>query len=87
MAALTIDIPEPIQKWLESRLEGSEYKTPEEYIFSLLREDQRRSAEERLEELLLEGLDSGPPIEYTEEFWRRKKEALAERLRTPAEDK
>ncbi|MCG3199627.1 MAG: hypothetical protein GHCLOJNM_04151 [bacterium] len=84
MGALTIDIPEPIQKWLESRLEGSEYKTPEEYVLSLLREERKRSAEERLEELLLEGLESGPPIEYTEESWRKKKDALAERLRAPA---
>lgn len=80
MGALTIDIPEPIQKWLESRLEGSEYKTPEEYVLSLLREARKRSAEERLEELLLEGLDSGPMTPMTSKDWEDIRREVQEKV-------
>ena len=38
------------------------------------------SSQKRLEALLLEGLDSGKPIEATEEWWRQKEAALLEKL-------
>lgn len=41
-----------------------------------------QKAEERIDRLLLEGLDSGPPIAVTPEYWEVKKRTLAERLDT-----
>ena len=49
-------------------------------MHELIRADQRRIAEVRLDALLLEGLDSGEPIPVTPEYWERKKRRLAERL-------
>ena len=44
----------------------------------LIREDQKRRERERLDMLLLEGLDSGDPILASPEFWRTlKQEGLA----------
>ena len=42
--------------------------------------DQARAAERRLEELLLEGLGSGEPIEVTPEFWEQKRRDLVARV-------
>ena len=38
---------------------------------ALIREDQKRKAQERLEALLLDGLDSGDPVEATPDFWEQ----------------
>lgn len=55
-----------------------------EYIRELIREDQRRAAQEKLEAMLLEGLASGEPIEVTPEYWERKRKELLERRRPRA---
>ena len=49
-------------------------------IRELIRADQKRRAEERIDALLLEGLDSGTPIPVTQEYWDEKKRRLTERL-------
>jgi integrase len=59
------------------RLRVRDYKTSGEH---LIRADQKRKAEERIDTLLLEGLDSGPPIPVTPEYWEEKKRRLTERL-------
>jgi antitoxin ParD1/3/4 len=46
----------------------------------VIRADQKRKVEERVDTLLLEGLDSGQPIPVTPEFWEEKKRRLTERL-------
>jgi antitoxin ParD1/3/4 len=48
----------------------------------LVREDPKRSSQKRLEALLLEGLDSGAPIEATEDWWKQKLTKLQDRLTT-----
>jgi antitoxin ParD1/3/4 len=40
----------------------------------------KRNAEERIDTLLLEGLDSGQPITVTAQYWKKKKRRLTERL-------
>jgi antitoxin ParD1/3/4 len=48
-------------------------------VRSLLREDQKRRSQEKLEALLLEGLESGKPIEITPEYWEGKRRQLVQR--------
>jgi antitoxin ParD1/3/4 len=45
-----------------------------------IRADQKRRVEERIDSLLLEGMDSGQPLAVTQEYWDEKKRKLAERL-------
>ena len=53
------------------------YSTPSEYVRELIREDQKRKAKEKLDQLLLEGLSSGDPIPVDAAFWNEiKKDAL-----------
>jgi len=42
------------------------------------RQDQRREAQRKLEMLLLEGLNSGEPVEANPKYWERKRARLAE---------
>ena len=56
---------------MEERVKEGGYSTPSEYVRELLREDQKRRTEERLEALLLAGVNSGKPIAVTPEYWER----------------
>ncbi len=56
------------------------YSTASEYICALIREDQKRKAEEKLEALLLEGLE-GDPVEVTDAWWDEFRARLIERHR------
>ena len=79
MASLNISLPQSLKEYVEAQVESSGYSTPSEYIRTLLRDDQKRRAEDRLEALLLEGLESGAPIPVTPEYIERKRKQLIER--------
>jgi len=71
-----------IQPELESRLRAraeAEGLTVEAYIERIARDDQ--AAEEELEALALEGLNSGDSVEADERYWEEKRRQLIERLR------
>jgi len=68
-----------MMEFIDAQLAENGYSTASEYIGALIREEQKRQAEEKLEALLIEGLESGPPIEVTPEFWEKKRTALLER--------
>jgi antitoxin ParD1/3/4 len=69
MTSMNITLPEPMRQYIEDQITSGSYGTASEYMRTLIRDDQKRKAQERLESLLLEGLDSGDPIEATPEFW------------------
>jgi len=79
MASLNISLPQSLKEYVEGQVTSCGYSTPSEYLRELLRQDQKKRAEEKLEALLLEGLNSGDPIEITPEYWERKRTQLVER--------
>jgi len=80
MTSLNISLPQPLKEFVEEQVRQGGYSTPSEYMRSLLRDDQKRRAEEKLEALVLEGLNSGNPIEVTADFWKELREELAHRI-------
>ena len=72
-------LPAPMRRWVEAQIEAGRYGNLSEYIRELIRRDQDRAVQDRLERLLLEGLESGNPVEVTPEFWERKKKELLAR--------
>jgi len=79
MASLNISLPQSLKDYVESQVSAHGYSTPSEYLRELLRQDQKRRAEEKLEGLLLEGLQSGEPIHITPEYWENKRRSLVEK--------
>lgn len=79
MASLNISSPQSLKDYVEGQVQAAGYSTPSEYVRELLRQDQQRRAEQKLEALLLEGLNSGDPIEITPEYWENKRRQLIER--------
>jgi antitoxin ParD1/3/4 len=79
LASLNISLPQPLKDYVEAQVKEGGYSTPSEYVRELVRRDRKQRAEERLEALLLEGLNSGEPIEITPEYWENKRQQLIER--------
>ena len=79
MASLNISLPQSLKDYVEDQVKDSGYSTPGEYVRELLRQDQKRHAGEKLEAMLLEGINSGEPIEATPEYWEHKRHQLIER--------
>ena len=79
MASLNISLPQSLKDYVEDQVKDSGYRTPSEYVRELLRQDQERRASRKLEAMLLEGLNSGEPIEITPEYWENKRRQLIER--------
>ena len=70
MTNVNVSLPETLKEYVEEQVADGGYGTTSEYMRELIREDRKRKAQERLETLLLEGLDSGDPIPITPEFWQ-----------------
>lgn len=79
MTSLNISLPKALKEYVEGRVAGGTYSTPSEYIRELIRDDQKRRAQEKLEAALLEGLNSGPAVEIDKDYWVRKRKELRER--------
>lgn len=75
MSTMNISLPEALRVFVSERVVGR-FGSASEYIRELIRDDQRRAAREKLEALLLKGLDSGEPVEVTPEFWEEKRKQL-----------
>lgn len=79
METMNVALPESMKTFVQERVSEGGYSSVSEYVRDLIRADQKRRAEERIDALLLEGLNSGEPIEVTPEYWEQKKRTLAER--------
>jgi antitoxin ParD1/3/4 len=69
MPTINISLNEGLKTYVEKRISKSGYSTASEYFRELVRADQKRDAEARLETLLLEGIESGEASEMTDEDW------------------
>jgi antitoxin ParD1/3/4 len=80
METMNIALPESMKHFVQERVNAGGYSSVSEYVRELIRADQKRTIEERIDTLLLEGLDSGRPIPVTPQYWEEKKRRLTERL-------
>lgn len=92
---MTITLPEEWRERLEARARINGFTSVEEYLLSLAQAEEiegdpftdsvgppeitPRSREE-LERMLDEGMNSGPPIRVTPEFWEERRKELARRM-------
>lgn len=57
MQSMNISLPEPLKEFVDEQIASGRYSSASEYVRELLREDEKRTAKERLKVLLNEGLD------------------------------
>jgi antitoxin ParD1/3/4 len=79
MPRLTVDVSEADAEFIESQVTAGRGATRTEVVAGLIREARERAALEYLDQLVREGLDSGPPIPVTDEYWERRRQAFLAR--------
>ncbi len=78
MPTITISLPESLKAFIEEQVSREGFGTVSEYLRALVRQEQKRRAQVRLESLLLEGLQS-EASEMTEEDWANIREEVRRR--------
>jgi antitoxin ParD1/3/4 len=78
MSSVSISLPDSLRAFAERRAEEQGYGTISDYFRDLILKDQKQRGESRLEKLLLEGLNSGEPIEVTPKYIGEKLQQLVE---------
>lgn len=69
MKSMNISLPDSMRTYVENQVASGGYSTASEYFRQLVRADQKRQANERLEALLLEGLESGIATPMSDGDW------------------
>lgn len=65
MQSMNISLPDPMKQYVEEQVSTGAYSSASEYVRELVRADQKRRDKDQLEQLLLNALNSGEPIEIT----------------------
>jgi antitoxin ParD1/3/4 len=81
MTSLNISLPDSLREWIDAVVSNGGYGNASEYIRELIRQDQKRRDEDRLDKLLLDGLGSGEPAEVTPEFWNELRKSVVARAK------
>lgn len=85
MIRLSITVEESLRDFVDAETRSGGYKDPSEYVASLLHDAQARKAEqreadERLKEMLREGLTSGKATDMTSADWASIRQEVARRI-------
>jgi len=79
-STLTISLPDKMKNFIEQRTKAGSFASASEFMRQLIRADQKRAKQEKLEAMLLEGLDSGKPIRVTKAYLAGLQSRLRKRL-------
>jgi antitoxin ParD1/3/4 len=74
MPDLSIHLSDDSQAFVQDQVAAGSFSSPSDYVASLIESARKQAAHSRVEALLIEGLESGPPIDVSPEYWRQKKE-------------
>jgi antitoxin ParD1/3/4 len=77
MTTVNISLPDPMKSFVDSQVTEGMYGSVSDYIRTLIREDQKRKAQEELEKKLLAALDDRNVQEVTPEFFNQLRARIA----------
>jgi antitoxin ParD1/3/4 len=79
LTSIHVSLPRAQREFVEAEAARAGCTTTSEYFRRLIAEAQNRASQEKLERLLLEGLESGEPIQVSKEYWEKKRQQLEAR--------
>ena len=80
MTTMNVSLPDTLRDYIEQQVRIGGYGSSSEYIRDLIRQDQKQKAQEHLQTLLLEGLDSGEALPMSDQDWTEIRQAVQEKL-------
>jgi antitoxin ParD1/3/4 len=95
MTNLTIALPDRAQAYITAQIASGRYSTADEVLNDLIEQAQEQEdnaafdgpahlqiqSRAHLDQLLIEGHESGEAVELTDELWEAKRQRLLERIR------
>jgi antitoxin ParD1/3/4 len=81
MTTLNLPLPDSLATFVNQEAARNGHGNSVKYLQALIRKAQREAAREEIEQKLIEGLDSRPSMEVTEESWAKKQAELIRRYR------
>ena len=69
MQTMNISLPDQLKEFVDGQVDSGRYSSVSEYIRDLIREDEKRKAQHKLEAMLMEGIRSGKPTAMTRRDW------------------
>lgn len=79
LTSIHVSLPKAQREFVEAEAARAGCTTTSEYFRRLIADAQKRASQEKLEQLLLEGLESGKPIDVNPEYWERKRQEIEAR--------
>ncbi len=79
MSTIPVELPDDLRKFIEAKISGGQFANASEYIVALV--DAARKKRSDIEAALLEGLNSGPAEEWTDQNWNEMKQRAIARHR------
>lgn len=77
MQTMNISLPDQLKEFVDDQVGSGRYSSVSEYIRELIRYDEKRKAQEKLEGLLMEGIQGGNSSDMRREDWAEiRQEAL-----------
>ncbi|MBZ0252031.1 MAG: hypothetical protein K8I02_01710 [Candidatus Methylomirabilis sp.] len=80
MANVTVSMPEELKDWIDAQARRGGYADPAEYIRALIRDDRKAKAEDLVEQMILQGFDSGPGKEMKKKEWAALRARVSRRV-------
>jgi antitoxin ParD1/3/4 len=78
---INVSLPRPLKRYVDNKVSSGVYGSVSEFVCEAIREKRRRDQEREEAKILLtgkllEGLDSGKPVSFTDSHFEAKKRAL-----------
>ncbi|MGC1951100.1 MAG: type II toxin-antitoxin system ParD family antitoxin [Gammaproteobacteria bacterium] len=82
-----ISLPDSLIESAKAQAEQGKFSNMSDYVRSLIREDLRRQEEQKLEQMLLEGIRSERGMEVGSKEWKAFRERLGEKVKDKTKNK
>ncbi len=69
MQTMNISLPDQLKEFVDDQVGSGRYSSVSEYVRDLIRDDEKRKAQDKLEAMLMEGIQSSAPSQMTREDW------------------
>ena len=69
MQTINISLPDQLKEFVDDQVNSGRFSSVSEYVRDLIRDDEKRKAQEKLEALLMEGIQSSDATEMRRQDW------------------
>jgi antitoxin ParD1/3/4 len=76
MSRIEVTLPDSAKQYVEAQVASGQFASPSEYLGFLVEQARAEASKRRLDDMLEEGLSSGPPTPFSETWWRERKASL-----------